>query len=185
MSNSAEVAAPPPTRGKDRFSSGLPRWQAAVLLLADCLALRFDSRPPFPAVDPRSELLPRDLRPPVCFVCSLAGPEETASDFVVPILDWSPAGCAEPASAGSGSLGRGDFLGANVSADPSGGGDHFVSGVEVFSRHPLPLGVSDSDDPAPDPDPAAGHLSASVAGLKARHRAAATGRSSGAAAREP
>ena len=32
MSNSAEVAAPPLTR-KDRFSSGLPRWQAAVLLL--------------------------------------------------------------------------------------------------------------------------------------------------------
>jgi exosortase D (VPLPA-CTERM-specific) len=32
MSNSAEGAAPPPKR-KDRLSSGLPRWQAAVLLL--------------------------------------------------------------------------------------------------------------------------------------------------------
>ena len=32
MSNSAEVAPPPPKR-KDRFSSGLPRWQVAVLLL--------------------------------------------------------------------------------------------------------------------------------------------------------
>src|ERR1022692_152726 len=32
MSDSAEGAAPPPKR-KDRLSSGLPRWQAAVLLL--------------------------------------------------------------------------------------------------------------------------------------------------------
>ena len=32
MSNSAEGAAPPPKR-KDRLSSGLPRWQVAVLLL--------------------------------------------------------------------------------------------------------------------------------------------------------
>ncbi len=29
----------------------------------------------------RSELLARDLRPPVCFVCSLAGPEETGLRF--------------------------------------------------------------------------------------------------------
>src|ERR1019366_4062045 len=135
---------------------------------SDRMALRLDSRPPFPAVGralPRSELRARDLRPPLCIVCSLAEPQETDSNCIRPIVGWSSAGGAGPAYAGSGSLGRGIVFLAGVAADPAGGPDH-----------------SDSDDPNPEPDPAAGHLSPSVAGLKAGHCTAGTSRSSRVAA---
>ena len=90
---------------------------------------------------PRPELRARDLRPILCFVCSVAGPQETESNCISTIMGWPPAGRAEHACAGSGSPGRGNFLLASVAPDPAGGSDHSVSGMEVLSRGPVPLVV--------------------------------------------
>ena len=67
-------------------------------------------------------------------------------------MGWSSAGRPEHACAGPGSLGRGHFLAPRVAADPAGWPDHSVSGVDLFSRRPLSLGVSGSDDPDSEPD---------------------------------
>ena len=117
---------------------------------ADRLALRLDPRRSFPAVGrapPRSELLARDFRSTLCFVCSVAGPQETESNCVSTIMGWSSAGRAQPACASSGSLGRGIVSLKSVAADPAGGSDHSVSGMDVLSRGPVPLGVPVFDDP--------------------------------------
>ncbi len=67
-------------------------------------------------------------------------------------MGGSSASVAEPAYAGSRSLGRGIVFLAGVATDPAGGPDHSVSGMDVLSCGPVPLGFSDSDDPDPEPD---------------------------------
>ena len=144
MSNSAEAVPLLPTK-EGRWPSSLPRWQSVALLLligwlyASILARLF-LQWVGPHHDPNFE---HGIFVPL-FALFLLWQDRRKLKAIAPSPSWTglPLVALGLLMLALGVLGAELFFSRVLAADPSGGPDPFVSGMDVFSRHPFPLGFS-------------------------------------------